>query len=894
MSDGRAHVFPQAIGFGARPLLVPRLGSVLCASALFPFRLSSGNPVRPADWYDTVAASAGAQTIPDSMAPLPGAEVLVLGRMAPVAGRGREATVRCGTLERTFRLQPDPDNPDAPVAVGPEEAAWHARDNPVGRGGSDDDRKPLILSTVDPSMPLWLGPTPFDHPLRLARAGTPDENSGAGWPRGADASVLYESHPAFWAEALDPGDALTLTGLAGPDVETRLPPYRVTVTAGHKSVRWAIEPTRIHSVMLIPSADLAAVIWRAAIPIGDDLLGESVVALIAALEDVDSPPKEAEHWAVLAVDRWNDPVEAMDDRPLLPAALAATAGAPFALADDDEIEQRRAAAEQWARDEMGVEENPFAPPEEVAGVDEAVQAEVDVDDRPPDANAVADVAAAAMAAGRRRHEEAGFETPDDDADTPREPVLRGDDLDAEIGRRLEAPFMSAQETALAQHMRSVEDDTLDADDTLVKLAKARLANSNPPLPWDAFDDAEGARFGSQIIERLAEGDVPRYLDISGATFDPAALDSDASDSAASDSAASDNDAPDSDDSTGDRPAPAGAPVPISGALRSLAAVPATPAIPATPAATPAIGRTVAAERQRVEGRHLDALLAEETTWRGTDFADCSMTEASFAGGQFENCTFTGCSFERVNLSRATLESCKFVDCTFSDLTATEPVWMDCSFDRCQLKRVTLMDAAVCDLAFSGGSWDEVQWIEALMVDTTLREMKISEITFNMTHAPRSRFEQVEMYKVWAMGKGFPGSVFTGVTARTCGFVSACHFDECRFDRTQFTEAGFANAVFKDAVIARDCRFDACDLNGAVFANTELTGVRFVGCGMTTSIWSGSRAPDAWFFAATLRNVDFADTELAGAVFTDADLEGTKMQPEKTIGTDFRGTVRASV
>ena len=387
----------------------------MCASAFFPFRLSDGAPVNPADWYQAISTHAGPDVIPDSVAPLPGAEVLVLGALAPVSER-REASLRCGPVERRFVLNPDPDDPDAPLLAGPGAAVWHDKDNPDGRGGPDDDRGPLILAMQDRSMPVWLGSTPFDHPLRLRRAGTPNVASGAGWPADAHPAVLYEAHPAFWAEALYPGEPLAYEGLAGPDLATNLPPYRVTITSARDDGRWVPETTRIHCVTIIPVADVGAVIWRAAIDLGDDVLGDSVFALVAALEDADAPVKDEEHWGTIAVDRWDDPTLSLDDRPLLPAALAASVTLPFALPEDDVMEARRSAAESWIRDEAGLpDENPFgdATPAEAKFVDKIQNAAND-DDKPPDPAAVGDLAQAALAAGKRRHEEAGFKVDEDE------------------------------------------------------------------------------------------------------------------------------------------------------------------------------------------------------------------------------------------------------------------------------------------------------------------------------------------------------------------------------------------------------------------------------------------------------------------------------------------------
>ncbi len=818
MSDGRSLVYPQALAFGARLLSVPDRGAVLCASALLPFRLSDGECVTPADWYGAVSAHGGPGAIPDSMAPLPGAEVLVLGVLPPVVDVSRRASLRCGSIARRFVLYRDPSAPDAALLADPSAALWHDADNPAGRGGPDDERPPLIVDEAAPGRPVWLGPTPFDHPVRLRRVGVPDEHSGAGWPAGAHAAALHDAHEAFWAEALHPGEPLAWEGLSEHALETRLPRYRVSITSGRLDSRWIEENTRIHCVTLIPAADLAAVIWRAGIDLGGDVLGESVGALVAALEDAASPAKDARHWGGIAADRWEDPILALDDRPLLPAAMASAVVLPFSTpGGEDPMDARRAATEAWIREEAGLpEENPFASaaPEEANLAEKAREAIAG--DAPPDANAVEALAGAALAAGKRRHEEAGF--PEPSAERQREPVTRGARLDAETDKRLSVPYSTPHEVAVARQIRASAAPGLDPGEILGRIADARIQNPTPPLLWPALNEGEADRFGEKLAERLADGALERHIDVSGAIV-------------------------------------------IAGS-----------------------------ERREISGRRLDGLLAEETTWRGMKFANCAFTASSFAGARFESCEFLDCTFERVNLSRATLTGCTFRACTFRDLQVAEPVWMESRLASCVWERVSMTDPAMRDVTFSGGAWREVQYSEGLLIGVELRETALREVTFANTHAPHSRFERLSMHKVWALAKGFPGGVFDEVEATTCGFLGTCHFDEARFNRTRFAETGFANAVFKDAQLAADCRFDACDLSGAAFENTTLRGVRFLQCAMTMSRWSGAKAADAWFFGSILRGVDFADTELARAVFTDADLEGAKLHPDRTIGADFRGAL----
>ena len=816
-------MFPTAIALGARSLTVPGGSNVLVASAFYAFRLSDGARVRPATWYETVASHAGPLVVPDSMVPLPGSELMVLGAVPPVEDQTRAAQVRCGTLTSDVVLCRDPACPGEPFYPDLAAAVWHEEDNPLGRGGPDDDRQPLIISEHDPEQPIWFGPTPFDHPLRLRRAGAPDGTSGTGWPPDASADVLYDAHPALWTRSFSPSDPVSFEGLTNTPLDTRLPPYRITITSGRQDARFLIETTRIHGVTLIPSADAGAMFWRAAIDVGDDILGESIQVLVAALEDVDSAPRDPEHWGAIAVNRWLEPDTAMDDRPLLPRELAATVVLPFAMAENDPMKERHAAAEEWMKGEVGMgETNPFgelAPEEEMGLAEQAIEAS-EKDDAPPDANEIDDIASGLLAASKRRHEEAGFKDPPEDA---RVPEARGERLDAEIEQRLSGPYQSLRDRNIVNTIHANQVEGVDPDDVVQKLAEARQINPDPAVTWPALDDDEAPRLGDAFYESLVEENPRRHVDVSGAVL----------------AAATDD-----------------------------------------------------GEPRRIVGRRFDGLFAEDTMWDGTVFSGCEFVESSFARARFKGCEFRDCRFQKTNLSKAELAECRLIDCAFADLDLVEPTWFESRFERCEFEKVTLTNAAMRDSVFEGGSWKELTVADGLLMDMTYVGLAMEQVTLAEVMAPQNRFERVSMTKVWMMGKGPAASVFEEVEGDTCGFLGYVRFDQSTFNRVRFAMTGFTNAVFADAEFAPNCQFDRCDFTGAIFANVGMAGVRFVECSMTGSQWTNVKAPNAWFFAALLRGVNFGDTELANVVFTDADLEGTRFLPDKTIGADFRGTVRA--
>ena len=368
-------------------------------------------------------------------------------------------------------------------------------------------------------------------------------------------------------------------------------------------------------------------------------------------------------------------------------------------------------------------------------------------------------------------------------------------------------------------------DTLDPDETLVRLAGARIQAPKANPPWEPMPEAEAQEFGDAVALRLREGDPMPHLDVSGAFVE------------------------------GDR-------------------------------------QDTADRRLVVAGRRIEGLLAERTLWRAVTFLSCEFANSTFAEARFEGCTFEDCTFEAANLSDATLDLSEFARCTFRDCQWLTPVWMATTFRDCTLERLSILDSAMRDLEFRGGEWREVQVVDGLLIGNAFRGTSLREVTFAQTHAPHTRFEQVSMYKVYTMSKGFPGSVFEQVQGVKCGFVSGCYLNESQFIGTRFVETGFSAAAFVDFKMSPGCSFDTCDFSGALFRDAELAGVRFVKCTMAMSLWEDVNALEAWFFGCLLRGVDFGDTELRRAVFTDADIKGAKFQPDRTIGADFRGTERA--
>jgi len=819
VSEGRALVFPRAIALGARPLTVPGGKCVLVASACYAFRLSDGAPVEPSTWYETVAAHAGGQVVPDSMVPLPGAELMVLGAVPAVEGPTRRATVRCGTLSRNVILVQDPERPDAPFVPDVEAAVWHQDDNPAGRGGPDDDRPALIVADQDPEVPIWFGATPFDHPLRLRDVGTPDPSSGTGWPPDASAAVFHDAHPAFWSASFSPGDPLTFEGLGRTAVDGRVPPYRVSITSGREDGRFHAELARIHGLTLIPSAGVGAVFWRASIDLGDDILGESIHALIAALEDVDSPPSDPEHWGRIAADRWLEPHTAMDDRPLLPRALAASVELPFAMSPTDPMKERHAAAEAWMKAEVGMDgANPFGElaPEAQTSLAEKVIEESENSDSPPDVDAIDEMAASVLAAGRRRHEEAGFKEPPPDA----EPEARGERLDAEIQQRLSGPYQSQRDRGVQRALEDHAVEGLDADEVLLKLAHARRINPDPPLAWPPLNEDEAGRLGDAFHAALEAESPQRHIDVASAVI-------------------------------------AGEPGDI-------------------------LSRRIAGRRFEglfaeftawrnvafSDCEFLEASLCQ-ARFKDCEFRQCRFRDTNLSKAEIDGCRFVDCTFAALRIVEPSWMENRFEACRFEEVSLTDAAMRDTVFEGGAWDKVDIADGLLMDMTFRDLEMNSVTLSEVMAPQNRFERVSMTKVWIMSKGPAASVFEDVDADTCGFLGYvRFDASTFTRVRFAKTGFTNAVFADVefapgCQFDHCDFSGATFANVAMERI------RFLECSMTGSRWSNVKATNGWFYRALL--------RGVD--FGDTELANAVFADADLAGTRFQvdrtiGADFSGT--------------------
>jgi uncharacterized protein YjbI with pentapeptide repeats len=157
-------------------------------------------------------------------------------------------------------------------------------------------------------------------------------------------------------------------------------------------------------------------------------------------------------------------------------------------------------------------------------------------------------------------------------------------------------------------------------------------------------------------------------------------------------------------------------------------------------------------------------------------------------------------------------------------------------------------------------------------------------------------------QTFAAGATFRDRTFKDFDASTHAFEGQ------EFDACLFKECSFAGAALKRWHLT-DCRFENCDLTAARLTGARLRGVSFKNCRAGGVNWAGTTSLDDVSFDhcvldsgvfsnlklprfsavdCRVREADFAEADLRGAIFTKCDLLGSRFFGADLSAADLRG------
>lgn len=214
----------------------------------------------------------------------------------------------------------------------------------------------------------------------------------------------------------------------------------------------------------------------------------------------------------------------------------------------------------------------------------------------------------------------------------------------------------------------------------------------------------------------------------------------------------------------------------------------------------------------------------------------------------------------------------FAGCDLSGMDLSEMDFTGADLSGAVLKGTNLRGAVLVRSSFA----------YAMLEDADLSGADVSSSNFGKSHLDRTILRGINPSKAFwedAQGEGTD--------------LSGAAFQDANFTRLRIRGGTFAGATFRNAV------FMEADFSGTSFADAKMDGQVFMQCEFEEADFSRVQGGDLTFAMCRMRGMRFADaqipkfyaapdTDLSGAVFTNANMESTSLIEVNLEGADFSG------
>ncbi len=154
-----------------------------------------------------------------------------------------------------------------------------------------------------------------------------------------------------------------------------------------------------------------------------------------------------------------------------------------------------------------------------------------------------------------------------------------------------------------------------------------------------------------------------------------------------------------------------------------------------------------------------------------------------------------------------------------------------------------------------------------------------------------------------------GEIFQSVNFNDT-FFQLGEYDECTFIHCDFSSIDLSGSVFTDCVFT-GCNFSMTKLTGTSFSKVKFMDCKMIGihfetcnpfmftvffkhCVLDLSSFHGMKIPAIQFLDCSMRESDFTETNLTGAVFTATDLHLAIFQQTNLEKADFKGAMNYQI
>lgn len=141
-----------------------------------------------------------------------------------------------------------------------------------------------------------------------------------------------------------------------------------------------------------------------------------------------------------------------------------------------------------------------------------------------------------------------------------------------------------------------------------------------------------------------------------------------------------------------------------------------------------------------------------------------------------------------------------------------------------------------------------------------------EADFGRLHFNGARFERCRLPQGVFRGSSFTDVVFHGCDLSACDFTGG-YFNRCRLEGCKGIGVNLSDTrVHQFTVQGGSFQYASVNeakLNGAVFAECDLSGADIVGCVLKNTLFKGARMNGASFFKTPLKGIDLTGCQIEG-------------------------------
>lgn len=278
----------------------------------------------------------------------------------------------------------------------------------------------------------------------------------------------------------------------------------------------------------------------------------------------------------------------------------------------------------------------------------------------------------------------------------------------------------------------------------------------------------------------------------------------------------------------------------------------------------------------LQGANLQGAIMANATLVNTNLKGADLSQANLGATHILNSCFDGAILDKVILGKADIKQSQFKGCVFSEDLST---FLDTQLENCNFTGAVLIKQAFIERSLKGCIFDEANlsetaFIKPILENASFRKATLNAVNFIEAQANYTCFREALMHNV--------------------RFISKCQLQYANFEKARITSANLRECQLQHAYFEGAC-LDASDCSGSDFSYASITRVsalhtQFGKANMHHADLKNSNLYGASFMEATLTGTDFRDTCMHSANFLAATLGNTQFAGaylENTILRDWR-------